>query len=78
MPDDSAQSAVGTEREPVDGNVVVELGDRLQGAVATMAGEADELAARRPHPDAHLYDVEEGLRRRSEELNAFLEANYYR
>lgn len=76
MPSDG--DAVGTEREPVDGNVVIELGDRLDGAAATMEGEADELAARRPHPDAHLYDVEEGLRRRSEQLNEWLEANYFR
>lgn len=45
-----------------EGNIVIELGDRLDGAVATMSGEADELAARRPHPDAHLYDIEIGLR----------------
>lgn len=61
-----------------EGNVVIELGDRLGGAVATMEGEADELAARRPHPDAHLYDIEEGLRFRAEELDDFLEEVYYR
>ena len=59
-------------------NTVVELGDRLAGAVATMNGEADELAARRPHPDAHLYDVEEGLRFRAGELDEFLQEEYYR
>lgn len=61
-----------------EGNVVIELGDRLGGAVATMEGEADELAARRPHPDAHLYDIEEGLRFRAEELDEFLQEVYYR
>lgn len=59
-------------------NVVIELGDRLDGAVATMDGEADELAARRPHRDAHLYDIEEGLRFRAEELEKFLQEVYYR
>lgn len=61
---------------PEDGGVVSEFGDRLQGAAATMAGEADELAARRPHRDAHLYDVEEGLRFRSEQLDEWLDGNY--
>jgi len=61
-----------------EGNVVIELGDRLAGAVATMEGEADELAARRPHLDAHLYDIEEGLRFRAEELDEFLQEAYYR
>jgi hypothetical protein len=56
----------------------VELGDRLAGAVATMEGEAAELAARRPHPDAHLYHIEEGLRVRARDLDAFLEEAYYR
>lgn len=61
-----------------DGNVVIELGDRLAGAVATMDGDADELAARRPHPDGHLYDIEERLRFRAQELDAFLQEEYYR
>ncbi|MFC7128460.1 hypothetical protein [Haloferax chudinovii] len=34
----------------------------LTDAENLMSGEADELAYRRPHPDEHLYDVEEGLR----------------
>lgn len=55
-----------------------EYGDRLAGAVATMRGEADELAARRPHPDGHLYDVEAGLRFRAAELDQFLQGEYYR
>lgn len=59
-------------------NIVLELGDRLDGAAKTMVGEADELAARRPHSDAHLYDVEEGLRQRGEDLSAFLKEHYYR
>lgn len=33
-----------------------------------MRAEAGELAARRPHPDAHLYDIEEGLRFHAREL----------
>ena len=57
---------------------VVEYGDRLAGAVATMSGEADEIAARRPHQDAHLYDIEEGLRFRADELESWLEEEYYR
>lgn len=56
---------------------VTEYGDRLGGAVATMRGEADELAARRPHPDAHLYDIEEGLRFRAGELDAWLTEHDY-
>lgn len=67
-----------SEATVAQGNVVIELGDRLSGAVATMEGEADELAARRPHPDAHLYDVEEGLRFRAEQLDDWLQENYYR
>lgn len=59
-------------------NVVIELGDRLDGAATVMEGEADELAARRPHPDAHLYDVEEGLRGHAQDLNEFLQEEYYR
>lgn len=70
----------GTERseEVYDGNIVIELGDRLSGAVATMEGEAGELAARRPHPDSHLYDVEEGLRHRAGDLDEWLREAYYR
>ncbi|WP_233511912.1 hypothetical protein [Haloferax sp. Atlit-12N] len=34
----------------------------LTDAENLMSGEADELACRRPHPDEHLYHVEEGLR----------------
>lgn len=56
----------------------VEFGDRLAGAVATMRGEAGEIAARRPHPDAHLYDIEEGLRFRADGLESWLEEEYYR
>lgn len=56
----------------------VAFGDRLAGAVATMAGEADELAARRPHPDAHLYDIEETLRLRAADIEGWLEEAYYR
>lgn len=55
-----------------------EFGDRLADAAAVMDGEADELAARRPHPDAHLYDVEEGLRLHAAELDEWLQAAYYR
>ena len=59
-------------------NVVIELGDRLDGAVSTMRGEAEELAARRPHPDAHLYHIEEGLTFRADGLGDWLQHNYYR
>jgi hypothetical protein len=40
----------------------------LEGAIATLAGEADELAMRRPHPDQHLYDVESQLRWKADQL----------
>lgn len=49
-------------------NEVVEYDGRLEGAIATLSGEADELAYRRPHPDAHLYDVEEQLRWKADQL----------
>ena len=52
-------------------------GDRLADAAKTMAGEADELATCRPHPDAHLYDIESGLRHRAGEIEAFLKEEYY-
>lgn len=61
-----------------EGNVVIELGDRLAGAVSTMRGEAGEIATRRPHPDAHLYHVEEGLRFRAEEIDGWLQEAYHR
>lgn len=57
---------------------VVEYGDRLDGLVATMRGEADEIACRRPHRDAHLYDIEAGLRGRANDMEAFLQEEYYR
>ena len=44
---------------------------KLEGARCTLAGEADELAARRPHPDEHLYDVEEQLRWKAEDVKEF-------
>lgn len=40
----------------------------LNDAEKVMLGEADEIAARRPHPDAHLYDIEEGLRFHADHL----------
>lgn len=49
-------------------NEVVEYDGRLEGAIATLSGEADELGGRRPHPDPHLYDVEEGLRWKADQL----------
>ncbi len=49
-------------------HTLLETDGRLEGAIATLAGEADELAARRPHPDAHLYDVEEQLRWKANRL----------
>ena len=49
------QQQDGTER-------LWRLAALLNDAENLMLGEADELAARRPHPDAHLYDIEEGLR----------------
>jgi hypothetical protein len=61
-----------------DANIVLELGEHLADAVATLQGEAEELAARRPHPDAHLYDVEEGLRHRAVELSDWMDDHYYR
>lgn len=57
---------------------VIEYGERLGGAVAVMTGEADELAAHRPHADSHLYDIEEGLRGHAADLRGFLEDEYYK
>jgi len=57
---------------------VTEYGDRLAGAAAVMEGEADELAAHRPHADPHVYDIEDGLRGHADDLNVFLEEAYYR
>lgn len=54
-----------------------ELAGALQGDVATLKGEAEELAHRRPHPDAHLYDIEEQLRWRAEQSQEALELWYY-
>lgn len=62
----------------VDQDRVAEFGDRLAGAVKILSGEADELAARRPHPDAHLYDVEAGLRVHAADLDQWLAEEYYR
>lgn len=79
----NAHSLLGGEHiwkcsDVVPVEALLEFGERLAGAVSTMRGEADELSARRPHPDAHLYDVESGLRHRADELEAFLEEEYYR
>lgn len=57
---------------------VVEFGERLAGTHTIIAGNADELGAPRPHPDAHLYHVEEGLRRHAAQIREFLEEEYYR
>jgi hypothetical protein len=63
-------------------NVSTEDFHRVAGALRDsslqMWGEANELAARRPHPDAHLYDIEEGLRRASENVEEILDEVYYR
>lgn len=56
---------------------VREYGDRLAGTQAIIEGNADELGARRPHPDAHLYDVEESLRHHAKEIDEFLRGAYY-
>lgn len=56
---------------------ISEYGDRLHDAALTMDGEADELAMRRPHPDGQLYDIEEGLRFRSQEIQQWLEEEYF-
>lgn len=53
------------------------LGGGLEDAAAILDGEADELAGRRPHPDAHLYDVEDGLRRAAERARETLRVWYY-
>jgi len=50
-----------------------EMRGRLQSTLSTMKGEAGELAARRPHPDAHLYDVEEQLRWKAETIQEWLD-----
>jgi hypothetical protein len=71
-------SEIPTQSDRDEDKRFSEFGDRLAGAVKTMKGEADELAARRPHPDAHLYDIEEGLRHRADELESWLQGAYYR
>jgi len=60
-----------------DGAEVLHLGEGLRNAKADLAGEAAELANRRPHPDAHLYDVEEGLRHAAKEAEEMLTEWYY-
>lgn len=67
--DGGSQAGIGVEEE---------YGDRLNAAVAVMEGEADELAGHRPHRDPHFYDIEEGLRHKASELDAFLQEEYYR
>lgn len=52
-------------------------GDRMADAAKLMRGEADELAAR-DDVDDHLTDVIEGLRHHAEEIEDFLEEEYYR
>lgn len=56
---------------------VLHLGGGLENAESTLWGEAKELACRRPHPDAHLYDVEEGLRHAANEAGEVLKRWYY-
>jgi len=51
-------------------------GDRLAGAAKIMRGEADELAAR-DNVDDHMNDVIEGLRHHAEEIEEFLQEEYY-
>lgn len=60
----------------VDEEQLAEFGDRLAGAATTMSGEADELAARRPHLDGHLYDVEEVLRLRASDFDDWPQEAY--
>lgn len=52
-------------------------GDRLAAAAKIMRGEAVELAAR-DDVDDHLTDVIEGLRHHADEVEEFLEDEYYR
>jgi len=52
-------------------------GDRLADAAKVMRGEADELAAR-DDVDDHLNDVIEGLWHHAEEIEEFLQEEYYR
>lgn len=54
-----------------------QLGGVVEADVATMKGEADELATRRPHRDAHLYMIEEQLRYRAKESREAMETWYY-
>lgn len=54
-----------------------ELAGALEADVANMKGEAEELATRRPHRDAHLYDIEEQLRHRADRSEESLERWYY-
>jgi len=52
-------------------------GDRLADAAKIMRGEAGELEAR-DDVDEHLNDVIEGLRHHAEEIEEFLQEEYYR
>lgn len=58
-------------------NEVVEYDGRLEGAIASLGGEADELGARRPHPDEHLYHVEEGLRWKADQLREWRDGHEF-
>jgi len=52
-------------------------GHRLADAAKIMCSEADELATR-DDVDDHMADVIEGLRHHAEEIEEFLEEEYYR
>lgn len=71
MPDPVTQDEHSSE-VAVREHVIAEWHGRLEGAAATLAGEADELGCRRPHRDAHLYEVEEQLRWKADQLREWM------
>ena len=56
-------------------HVINEYHGRLEGAVAVMSGEAEELANRRPHRHIELYYIEEQLRWKATNLREFINEN---
>jgi hypothetical protein len=54
------------------------LGGALEDLYPILEGNADELGARRPHPDAHLYDIEESLRMNANYAQNIIREEYYR
>lgn len=82
-PAEAAFGHVGRRRDATDPEgedeeiEITEFGDRLDAAMKIMRGEAGELEAR-DDVDRHLQDVIEGLRHHADEIEEFLQEEYYR